>query len=100
MMPGVTRTSMSTIKLLCLESSHDKCNGRVLSMDYIKKAKKVARANKMKMHLDGNRAFNAAIFLDKSPAEMCKSFDTVSVNLTKGLGCPVGNVLVGSKKDI
>ena len=54
----------------------------------------------MKMHLDGARCLNAAVHLGISPAEMCKDFDTVSVCLSKGLGCPVGSVVVGSEKDI
>lgn len=54
----------------------------------------------MKMHLDGARCLNAAAFLDISPAEMTKDFDTISVCLSKGLGCPVGSLVVGSEKDI
>lgn len=69
-------------------------------MDYIKKAKKMARKHKMKMHLDGARSFNGAAFLGISPAEMCKDFDTVSVCLSKGLGAPLGSVVVGKEKDI
>ena len=67
---------------------------------YIKKAKKVARRHKMKMHLDGARCLNAAVYLGISPAEMCQDFDTVSICLSKGLGCPAGSLLVGSEKDI
>ena len=69
-------------------------------MKYIKSVKKLARKFKMKMHLDGARCLNAAAFLDISPAEMTKDFDTVSVCLSKGLGCPVGSLVVGSEKDI
>ena len=54
----------------------------------------------MKMHLDGERSFNAAAYLGISPAEMCKDFDTVSVCLSKGLGAPLGSVLIGNAKDI
>ena len=69
-------------------------------MDYIKKVKKLAKKHKMKMHLDGARALNAAVHLGITPAEMVKDFDTVSICLSKGLGCPVGSVVVGSEKDI
>lgn len=69
-------------------------------MQYLKNAKKVAKRYKMKMHLDGARCLNAAVYLRTSPAEMCKDFDTVSVCLSKGLGCPAGTILVGSEKDI
>lgn len=54
----------------------------------------------MKMHLDGARCLNAAVYLGLTPAQMCKDFDTISVCLSKGLGCPVGSVLVGTEKDM
>jgi threonine aldolase len=69
-------------------------------MDYIKKTKKLAKQNGMKMHLDGARCMNAAVFLGITPAQMAKDFETVSVCLSKGLGCPVGSLVLGSKKDI
>ena len=69
-------------------------------MDYLKQAKKMARKHKLKMHLDGARCLNAAVFLKLDPAEMVKDFDSVSVCMSKGLGCPVGSVIVGSSKDI
>ena len=89
-----------TNKVLSLESPHNECSGRVLRMKYIKEAKKMARKHKLKMHLDGARSFNAAAFLKIPMAEMCKDFDTVSVCMSKGLGAPIGSVLVGSEKDI
>ena len=87
-------------RLLCLESSHNQCNGRVLRPWYIREAKKLARKHGLKMHLDGARALNAAAYLKTSPAAMCRQFDTVSVCLSKGLGCPVGSIIVGNKKTI
>lgn len=87
-------------KLICLESSHQYSSGRVLTTKYIKQVKKIARKRKLKMHLDGARALNAAAALGISPAEMTKDFDTVSVCMSKGLGAPIGTVLVGSEKDI
>ena len=54
----------------------------------------------LKMHLDGARSLNAAAFLGISPAEMCKDFDTIAVCMSKGLGCPVGSLIVGSEEDI
>jgi threonine aldolase len=52
------------------------------------------------MHLDGARCLNAAAYLKMDVAEMCKDFDTISFCLSKGLGCPIGSLLVGSKEDI
>lgn len=62
--------------------------------------KKLAKKHKLKMHLDGARSLNAAVALDISPAEMTKDFDTVTLCLSKGLGCPLGSLVIGNKKDI
>jgi len=69
-------------------------------MAYLRKMKTFARKHGMRMHLDGARGLNAAAFLGVTPAEMCKGFETVSLCLSKGLGCPVGSLLMGSEKDI
>jgi threonine aldolase len=52
------------------------------------------------MHLDGARALNAALFLGVSPAELVEDFDTISFCLSKGMGCPVGSLIIGSHEDI
>ena len=52
------------------------------------------------MHLDGARCWNASVFLGMTPKEMLKDFDLISVCLSKGLGCPIGSMIVGSEKDI
>ena len=91
---------LTTTRAIALETTHNDCGGRVLTMDYIKKVKKLAKKNKMKMHLDGARCLNAAVSLGITPAEMVKDFDTVSVCLSKGLGCPIGSVLAGPEKDL
>jgi len=80
-------------RLLCLEDTH---NGRVLPRDYVDKAQEVARLRGLAVHLDGARLWNAAIAADRTPAEVARGYDSVSVCLSKGLGAPVGSVLVGS----
>lgn len=90
----------SVNQVLCLESTHNECGGRVIPMDFINKAKKVAKKHKMRMHLDGARCLNSAAYLNISPAEMCKAFDTVTVCLSKGLGCPIGSIIMGTEKDM
>ncbi len=80
-------------RLLCLENTH---NGRILPDDYVKTAQQLARDRGLSLHLDGARLWNAAIGSDRSPADVAAGFDTVSVCLSKGLGAPVGSVLVGS----
>jgi len=84
-------------KLLCLENTHD---GKVLPLSYLEEANKFAVSNKLLLHLDGARVFNAAVSLNVEVSEICKHFDSVSLCLSKGLGCPIGSVLVGSKSFI
>ena len=80
-------------RLLALE---DTWHGRCLPHDYLLAAHDVARAHGLGLHLDGARLFNAAI-ADGVPArEIARHFDSVSICLSKGLGAPVGSVLVGS----
>jgi threonine aldolase len=81
-------------KLLCLENT---IGGKVLPMDYIRDAGKLAKENNLKFHLDGARVFNAAVKLGCDVKDITKQFDSVSVCLSKGLGAPVGSVLCGDK---
>lgn len=80
-------------RLLALENT---IGGKVLPMDYVREATALARKHGMASHLDGARVFNAAIALDLPVAEVVRSFDSISVCLSKGLGAPVGSLLVGS----
>lgn len=52
------------------------------------------------MHLDGARSWNASVYLGVDMKTMLKDFDLVSVCLSKGLGCPIGSLVVGSREDI
>lgn len=61
---------------------------------------KIAKKNKIKLHLDGARSWNASVFLGIEMKEMTNDFDLVNVCLSKGMGCPVGSMLVGSHEDI
>ncbi len=81
-------------RLLVLENTQ---NGRVLPLTYIKEAAGFARGHGLGIHLDGARVFNAAVKLGVPVREITQHFDSVSICLSKGLGCPVGTVLVGSK---
>ena len=65
-------------------------------MDYIKKVRELANQHNLKMSLDGARAWNASVFLNMEMKDMVKDFDIVSVCLSKGLGCPIGSLVVGS----
>lgn len=80
-------------KLLCLENTHD---GKVQSVEQMREAAEVAQSLGLSMHLDGARVWNAAAALDVDVAALAAPFDSVSVCLSKGLGAPMGSVLVGS----
>ncbi|MBU6489478.1 MAG: low-specificity L-threonine aldolase [Burkholderiales bacterium] len=84
-------------RLLALENT---IGGKVLPADYVQAATALAKQHGLLCHLDGARLFNAAIASGTSPAQLALPFDTVSVCLSKGLGAPVGSVLVGSKAAI
>jgi len=81
-------------RLLALENTFQ---GKVIPDDYIRAAAAFARERGLSTHLDGARVFNAAVASGRPVAELCAPFDTVSMCFSKGLGAPVGSVLVGSK---
>jgi threonine aldolase len=80
-------------RLLALENTW---HGRVLPQDYVVAAADWARSRGLAVHLDGARLFNAAVAGGRPARELAAPFDSVSVCLSKGLGAPVGSVLVGS----
>lgn len=81
-------------RLLCLENT---MQGKVLPMSYLSDAAQFAKHHRLGLHLDGARAFNAAVASEVSIAQVVAGFDSVSICLSKGLGAPVGSVLLGSK---
>ena len=82
--------------LLCLENTHNRCSGAVLTSDYTSSAARVAHKHDLKVHLDGARIFNAAIALDIPARELVKDTDSVGLCLSKGLSAPVGSLLCGT----
>jgi threonine aldolase len=80
-------------RLLALENT---LGGRVLPLDYMRAATELAHARGLSTHLDGARLFNAKVALGVTADAVAAGFDSVSVCLSKGLGAPVGSVLVGS----
>ncbi len=79
-------------RLLALENTW---HGRALPLDYLRDAAAFARDKGLGIHLDGARLFNAAVACGVPARDIARHFDTVSVCLSKGLGAPVGSVLVG-----
>jgi threonine aldolase len=84
-------------RLLCLE---DTWRGRPLPLDYLDAARKLTHARGLGFHLDGARLFNAAIAQGVPASTIARKFDSVSVCCSKGLGAPVGSVLLGSHEFI
>lgn len=80
-------------RLLSLENTF---GGRVVPLEYFAQATQLAHDRNLSTHLDGARVFNAAVKLKKPIHEMLRGFDTVSICLSKGLGAPVGSVLLGN----
>lgn len=89
-----------TTRLICLENTHANSGGRCLSVDYIDRVGEVAKKHGLKLHIDGARIFNASVALGVPVDRLVQAADTVSVCLSKGLGAPVGSVIVGSKSFI
>ena len=81
-------------RLLALENT---VGGRAVPRDYLESALALAKRHGLATHLDGARLFNAAVKLAMPAAEVCRGFDSVSVCLSKGLGAPIGTVLVSSR---
>ena len=83
--------------LICLENTHNRCSGAVLDREYTAVIGDIAHRHDAALHIDGARLFNAAVSLGVSPAELAGPADTVSFCLSKGLSCPVGSLVVGSR---
>lgn len=86
--------------LLCIENTHNRCGGTVLSRQQVETLATFAHERGMKIHMDGARAFNAAIALGIPVSELVQPVDSVMFCLSKGLSAPVGSLLVGSREFI
>ena len=84
--------------LLCLENTHNRCGGTVLTPDYTSTIAGLAHEHDLRVHLDGARIFNAAIALDVPASELAKPVDSVCFCLSKGLSAPVGSLLCGTSE--
>ncbi|MFM5036688.1 MULTISPECIES: low-specificity L-threonine aldolase [Aeromonas] len=80
-------------RLICLENTH---NGKVLPLSYLQEMGAFVAERGLKLHLDGARLFNAAVASETPVEVIAAPFDSISICLSKGLGAPVGSLLVGS----
>jgi threonine aldolase len=87
-------------RLVCLENTHNHCGGVVLPIAHVRAVRELCDLRDLKLHLDGARLFNAVAASGVSAAEYAAACDTVSICLSKGLGAPVGSVLVGDEATI
>ncbi|MEE9233057.1 MAG: GntG family PLP-dependent aldolase, partial [Nitrospirales bacterium] len=86
--------------LLCLEQTHNVGGGSVYSMETIHRVTEVGRQHGLALHLDGARLFNAVVKTGIAASDYAQLFDTVSFCLSKGLGAPVGSVVVATHEAI
>ena len=82
--------------LVSLENTSNRGGGSCYELKEIEAIREVCQSNNLKLHLDGARLFNALVKRKQDPKEFGSLFDSISVCLSKGLGAPVGSVLVGS----
>ncbi|XP_055959479.1 uncharacterized protein LOC126832293 [Patella vulgata] len=82
--------------LICLENTHNKCGGKVLPISFLEQVQEFAKKHDLKCHMDGARLLNAAIYMDRDPADILQYVDSVSLCFSKGLSCPVGSIIAGT----
>ena len=87
-------------RLVCIENTTNKGGGACWDFSELEKIQKIAKENNLAFHLDGARLFNALVAKKESPEQYGQLFDTISICLSKGLGAPIGSILMGSKEDI
>jgi len=86
--------------LVSIENTANKGGGTCWNFSELQAIKKVCANNGLKYHLDGARLWNAMVEMKETPLQYGELFDTISVCLSKGLGCPVGSLLLGTKEQM
>ncbi|AUC14751.1 threonine aldolase [Tenacibaculum sp. SZ-18] len=85
-------------RLVCIENTTNKGGGACWDFEELQKIQKVSREFNLAYHLDGARLFNALVAKNETPKQYGELFDTISICLSKGLGAPIGSILIGSKE--
>ena len=86
--------------LISLENTHNMCYGSPVTKDYIDEVATIAKNNNLKLHIDGARIFNATVALNLKLKKLIEHVDSITFCLSKGLACPIGSVICGSKEFI
>lgn len=84
-------------RLVCLENTTNLGGGRVFALEHLQRVSEWCLDRGLKRHLDGARVFNALVAGGYSPRQLGACFDTISICFSKGLGCPLGSILIGSQ---
>ncbi|WP_158977667.1 low specificity L-threonine aldolase [Cellulophaga sp. L1A9] len=84
--------------LVCIENTTNKGGGACWDFEELKRIQSVCKTHHLGYHLDGARLWNAMVAKKETPQQYGQLFDTISICFSKGLGCPVGSVLVGNKE--
>lgn len=87
-------------RLVSLENTMNKGGGSLYDFNEILKIKDICESHNLKLHLDGARLFNALVETNETAEDYGRVFDSISICLSKGMGCPVGSLLLGSKEFI
>jgi threonine aldolase len=95
-----TKSADQRPAVLALEDTHNSSGGRCWPLDELRAVTAAARERGLRTHLDGARVLNAAVATGVAAAELGAPFDTVTLCLSKGLGCPLGAVLAGPRETI
>jgi threonine aldolase len=93
-----TKVADQRATVLSLENTHNSSGGRVWPLADLDEVVTTAREAGLALHLDGARLVNAAVALGVPPSDIAARFDTVTLCLSKGLGCPLGALLAGSRE--
>lgn len=88
---------MTRTTLVSIENTGNKAGGSYYSLEQMKELSAVCKQHQLNYHLDGARIFNAIVESNYQPADLGKLFDSISICLSKGLGAPVGSLLLGNK---
>jgi threonine aldolase len=84
-------------RMVCIENTVNKGGGSVYTIEQMQEISTFCKQKGLILHMDGARLFNALIALNKKPSNVAGLFDSISICISKGLGAPIGSVLVGKK---
>lgn len=91
---------LAPTRLVCLENTTNMGGGRAYPLDQVQRVCDWAHEHGLKTHVDGARLFNACVAKGYTPRQIGEHFDTISICFSKGLGCPMGSILLGSLEEI